>query len=90
MAWFESKKIYPNIVAEFDDSALLKSFGQAGAGFFAAPMAIADYVCRQYSVEKVGAIETVAEQLYIITTERRFTHPAIVAIVETTTKIFSA
>jgi len=48
ITWMETKKIYPNIVAEFDDSALLKSFGQAGAGFFAGPDAITDYICRQY------------------------------------------
>ncbi len=90
IAWFESQKIYPNIVAEFEDSALLKYFGQAGAGFFAAPLAIADYICVQYKVEKIGEIETVADALYVITTERRLTHPAIVAIVEATRKIFPA
>lgn len=89
IAWFESNKIYPNIVAEFDDGALLKSFGQAGAGFFAAPMAISDYICRQYGVENVGQVNSVSEQLYVITTERRLTHPAIMAIVEATTKMFS-
>ena len=89
IAWFEANKIYPNIVAEFDDSALLKYFGQAGAGFFAAPSAIADYICKQYDVEKVGNIESVTNQLYAITTERRLTHPAIVTIVEATAKIFS-
>jgi LysR family transcriptional activator of nhaA len=90
IAWFETKKINPNIVAEFDDSALLKYFGQAGAGFFAAPSAIADYICKQYDVEKVGDIETVLDELYVITTERRLTHPAIVAIVDATTKMYSA
>lgn len=89
IAWFEANKIYPNIVAEFDDGALLKSFGQAGAGFFAAPMTISDYICRQYGVENVGQVNNVSEQLYAITTERRLTHPAIVAIVEATTKMFS-
>ena len=89
IAWFEANKIYPNIVAEFDDGALLKSFGQAGAGFFAAPMAISDYICRQYGVKNMGQVNNVSEQLYAITTERRLTHPAIVAIVEATTKMFS-
>ena len=89
MAWFEAKKIDPTIVGEFDDGALLKSFGQAGAGFFAAPMAIADYICRQYAVEQVGQIDAVTEQLYAITTERRLTHPAVVAIVKATANIFT-
>ena len=89
IAWFEAKKIYPTIVGEFDDGALLKSFGQAGAGFFAAPLAIADYICRQYAVEQVGHIDSVTEQLYAITTERRLTHPAVIAIVKATANIFT-
>ena len=89
IAWFEAKKIYPNIVGEFDDSALLKSFGQAGAGFFAASAAIADYVCSQYQVQQVGQIDTVTDQLYAITTERRLTHPAVIAIVKATANIFT-
>jgi len=88
LTWMETRKIYPNIVGEFDDSALLKSFGQAGAGFFAGPDAIADYICRQYEVERVGLVDTVTEQLYAITTERRLMHPAVVAIVKATTEIF--
>lgn len=89
ITWMETRKIYPNIVAEFDDSALLKSFGQAGAGFFAGPDAITDYICRQYKVEKVGNIDTVTEQLYAITTERRLTHPAVISIVKATAEVFS-
>ena len=90
LAWMELKKTYPNIVAEFDDSALLKSFGQAGAGFFAGPDAIATDICRQYEVEKVGNVDNVTEQLYAITTERRLMHPAVVAIVKATAEVFSA
>jgi LysR family transcriptional activator of nhaA len=80
--WLEGQRLHPRIVGEFDDSALLKSFGQAAAGLFVAPTAIADYVCAQYRVEVVGRIDAIAEQLYAITTERRLTHPAIVAISE--------
>ena len=80
ISWFESNKIYPNVVGEFDDSALLKSFGQAGVGFFAAPAAIAEYICQQYGVEKIGIVEGVVEALYAITTQRRIKHPAVVAI----------
>jgi LysR family transcriptional activator of nhaA len=82
--WFEAQGLHPRIVGEFDDSALLKSFGQAGAGLFVAPTAIADYVCRQYAVQPLGRIAAVVEQLYAITTERRLKHPAIVAVVKAT------
>jgi LysR family transcriptional activator of nhaA len=78
--WFETNKLRPRIVGEFDDSALIKAFGQAGAGLFVGPTAIADQLCEQYKVVSVGRIDSVVEQLYAITSERRITHPAIVAI----------
>ena len=78
--WFEVQRVRPRIVGEFDDSALLKAFGQGGAGLFVAPTAIAGYVCQQYDVRAVGRIESVIEQLYAITTERRMQHPAAVAV----------
>jgi LysR family transcriptional regulator, transcriptional activator of nhaA len=78
--WFETQRVRPRIVGEFDDSALLKAFGQGGAGLFVAPTTIADYVCRQYGVRALGRIESVIDQLYAITTERRMQHPAAIAI----------
>ncbi len=81
--WLEAQKLHPRVVGEFDDSALLAAFGQAGAGLFVAPTAIADYVREQYRVEPVGEIDGVTEQVYAITTERRLSHPAIVAISQT-------
>lgn len=89
--WFEEQRVRPRIVGEFDDSALLKAFGQGGAGLFVAPTAIADYVCRQYDVQAVGRIQSVIEQLYAITTERRMQHPAAVAISQAATRdVFGA
>lgn len=78
--WFEFNRLRPRIVAEFDDSALLKAFGQAGTGFFFAPTATSDYVSNQYGVEVVGQIDTVVERLYAITTQGKLTRPAILAI----------
>ena len=80
MQWFDEQRIRPRIVGEFDDSALLKAFGQAGSGVFVAPTAIADYVCTQYGVRTLGAIDAVREQIYAITTQRRLTHPAVIAV----------
>ena len=46
--WFEDHEIAPRVVGEFDDSALLKAFGEAGAGVFAAPTVIEKEICRMY------------------------------------------
>ena len=81
--WFKVNNLRPHIVGEFDDSALMKAFGQAGAGLFAAPTAIVDQVCEQHKVVEIGRIDSVVENLYAITTERRLTHPAVVTISKT-------
>lgn len=78
--WFDNTRVHPLIVGEFDDSALLKAFGEAGAGLFAAPTTLASYICGRYQVEAIGHIDAVNEQLFAITAERRLTHPAIIAI----------
>jgi LysR family transcriptional activator of nhaA len=91
MHWFSSQQLHPRIAGEFDDSALMSSFGQAGAGFFAAPAAIADMVVRQYGVRQVGMTEAISEQFYAISVQRKLTHPAVVAISKAAEQdIFSA
>lgn len=80
LRWFSDKQIRPRITGEFDDSALMQAFGQAGAGIFAAPSAIAEQVMRQYEVVRIGTTEEVIEQYYAISVERKLTHAAVVAI----------
>ena len=81
--WMDGLHIHPHIVGEFDDSALMKVFGQAGAGIFIAPSAIADEVAKHYGVQIIGSTEEVREQFYAISIERKISHPAVVAITET-------
>jgi LysR family transcriptional regulator, transcriptional activator of nhaA len=81
--WFESHEIIPAIVGEFDDSALLKAFGEAGAGVFAGPTVIEDEICRMYRMSVIGRTEEVKERFYAISPERRLRHDAIVLITDT-------
>ena len=81
--WFEKLQGRPQIVGEFDDGALLNSFGQAGMGIFAAATVIAQEIRRQYGVTAIGRTEAVTERFYAISVERRLTHPAVVAISST-------
>lgn len=78
--WFDSVQIRPQVVSEFEDSALLKVFGQAGTGLFVAPSAIDAEVQKQYGVKVVGRIEAVKERFYAISVEKRLKNPAVVAI----------
>ena len=78
--WFTENGIRPRIVGEFEDSALLKAFGQAGAGLFPVPSVVESEVGRQYHASPIGRVDGVVERFYAISVERRVTHPAVAAI----------
>ncbi|MEO8681023.1 MAG: transcriptional activator NhaR [Vicinamibacterales bacterium] len=78
--WFDAQGIAPRIVGEFEDSALMEVFGQAGGCVFPAASAIADDVSRFYGVRMVGRIESVRERYYVISAERRLKHPGVLAM----------
>jgi LysR family transcriptional activator of nhaA len=80
MRWLADAKLQPRIRGEFQDSALLKAFGQLGAGVFPGPTIIEEEIRRQYGVEVVGRVDEVRERFYALTVERRLHHPAVQAI----------
>jgi LysR family transcriptional activator of nhaA len=80
--WLDQEKIRPRVVGEFDDSALLGAFGEAGAGLFPAPTAIEREVRRHYRAVVVGRLPAVRERFYALTVQRRIRHPAVIAISE--------
>lgn len=78
--WLESNELRPDVVAEFDDNALMNTFGRSGRGLFPAPSALAKDVFEQFGAMPVGAMPEVREQFYAISNERKIKHPAIEAI----------
>lgn len=78
--WFEAEEVAPHVVAEIADSSLLKTFGQAGMGVFAAPVVVEAEIRRKYQVETIGHVPGVVERFYAISIERRIKHPAVLAI----------
>ncbi|MCB0272949.1 MAG: LysR family transcriptional regulator [Bdellovibrionales bacterium] len=80
--WFEKKSIMPNIIAEFQDSALLKVFGQNGHGLFPVPSLIEGEIIKQYNVEVVGRISEVKECFYAISAEKNIRNPILKTIQE--------
>lgn len=81
--WLDQISVTPKIVAEFDDSALLKAFGDAGIGIFPAPSAISDEIQNMYHVRVVGTVNEVTENYYAISPERKLKHPGVVQITKT-------
>jgi len=80
--WLDKHRIRPRMIAEFDDSALMKAFGQKGEGIFVAPEAIKAEVERQYKVTAIGRVDEVKEQFYAISSERRVLHPVVSTVIE--------
>lgn len=80
--WFERHGITPLIVAEFEDRALMKAFGERGSGVFTSPIAVEQDVLDKYGVEVIGRTEEISEHFYAISAERRIKHPAVSAITE--------
>ncbi len=80
--WLERQEIHMRIVGEFDDSALMKAFGEAGAGVFPAPAASVPDVLAHYAVVSLGETEELRERFFLISAERRLTHPAARAVSE--------
>ena len=90
LAWFDKLRIYPHVVADFDDTALMKAFGQAGAGIFAIPSYVADSVAKQLGLQIIGSTMDIQEQIYAVTSERRIKHPAAAAISEAAKLVMGA
>jgi LysR family transcriptional regulator, transcriptional activator of nhaA len=80
--WLAAQDVRPNLVGDFDDSALLQAFGQRGLGVFAMPSVIEREVVRQFDVSVIGRTDEIESCFYAITVERRLRHPAVVAIAE--------
>ncbi|WP_027859544.1 transcriptional activator NhaR [Marinobacterium jannaschii] len=81
-AWFERNEISPQVVAEFEDRALMKAFGERGAGIFTSPTVVEQDVLDKYRVDVIGRTAEITEQFYLISAERRIKHPAVSVITE--------
>jgi LysR family transcriptional activator of nhaA len=87
--WLSEHDIFPQVIAEFEDSALLKMFGEAGEGIFPVPTAIEAKVIRQLGVATIGIMPEVHDRFYAISAEKRVQHPATLAIVrQARTRLF--
>ena len=78
--WFESHDLRPQIVGEFEDSALMDTFGRQGMGLFPALTMLGPDVEAQLGALPVGELEGVREQVFAISGERRIRHPGVEAM----------
>jgi LysR family transcriptional activator of nhaA len=78
--WFAANDLHLDLAGEFDDNALLTTFGGGGLGLFPAPAVLAADIEAQFGAQPVGALSGVREQFYAISAERRIRHPGVEAI----------
>ena len=75
--WFETQGIVPKVVGEFQDSALLATFGSAGMGVFPAAEWVQDQLISRYDVQRIGPCTGVDEHFFAIGTEKKVMHPLV-------------
>ena len=79
-AWFAARGVRPVVLAEFEDTALLKEFGAEGKGFFALPSIAVEDVVRTHMVQIIGQAPDCRESFFALTAERKLKHPALADI----------
>ena len=82
MRWLDKKRLRPKIVGEFDDSALMSAFGQAGVGVFPVPTIVETEIVAAYGVKALGRSAEARTEYFAISAERRVSHPCVLAITE--------
>lgn len=75
--WFERERIKPLIVGEFEDSALLMTFGAAGMGVFPAVLPPGDASFEAHRLEQIAISPEVEEEFHLIYTARKILHPLL-------------
>jgi LysR family transcriptional activator of nhaA len=75
--WLEQRGIRPRVVGEFEDSALLKTFGASGMGVFPGAQWAHEDLLAHYDVQCLGPCEGVTEHYFAIGTEKKVQHPLV-------------
>lgn len=89
--WLRANQLVPQVVAECDDSALAKELGRRGLGLFVGPRLLAREIEQQYRVRTLAETQAVEEEFYVLSGERRITHPCVQAITQAArTELFAS
>lgn len=75
--WLERRGVQPHVVGEFEDSALLATFGASGMGVFPASERMREKLSQGYGLSWFAPCEGVREHFFAIGTERKVQHPLL-------------
>lgn len=79
--WFDDLGLRPQVVGEFEDSALMSLFAARGLGVFPVSRRGADDLARSADLALLGECENVLEQIYAIRNRRGEQHPLVQQII---------
>ncbi|MBV7314239.1 transcriptional activator NhaR [Shewanella sp. NIFS-20-20] len=80
--WFDDNGLNVKILGEFDDSAMMKSFGFFHQGIFVAPT-IYQQDPEARNISLVGQTDQIQQEFHVIFAERMIKHPALKRLLET-------
>lgn len=80
--WFRALSIKPNIIAEFDDAALMKVMAAEGRAAIPVPTIVLKEAITRFGLKLIGSTDKCRDEFYAISAERRITHPAVLLIAE--------
>jgi hypothetical protein len=81
---FASAGVRPQVRAEFEDSELLKEYGQDRGGLFATSTLLEKHTLLHYRVKVIARVESVRMRYYAISSERRIRNAAVTPIISQT------
>ncbi|MEW6080156.1 MAG: LysR family transcriptional regulator [Thermodesulfobacteriota bacterium] len=84
--WFADRALEMNVIGEFDDSGLLRTFGVFERGLFPVRSVLVDEVEETHAVQRVGLLAGIRESYYAVYQNRRVTHPYILEIINAARK----
>lgn len=87
--WFDGIDVHPRLVGEVEDPAFVNILALHGLGFMAVPTLVAKEVVRRFGFRMIGNTNDCQQQFYVITPERKLTHPAVLAITSQARAAFS-
>jgi LysR family transcriptional activator of nhaA len=80
--WFAQQGITPRVAGEFEDSALLKTFGASGMGVFPAAQWVHEELLSHYAVTQIGSCAGVNEHYFVVGTEKKVQHPLVLRLLQ--------
>jgi LysR family transcriptional activator of nhaA len=80
--WLERQGVQPKLRGEFEDSALLATFGASGMGVFPAALLAQESLLASHGLQHIGDCVGVEEHFFAIAAEKKVLHPLVRALLQ--------